>query len=54
MVSAVHLLSEESSTNLMDTTGVGRQGRNSGSDDGDTWSAVCGGDHGSSHGHEQD
>lgn len=59
MVAAVHKLPEEPPTNQLgvnrESPSVGRQGRaTSASVGGDLWPAVCGGDQGGSHGHEQD
>lgn len=60
MVAAVHKLPEEPPTNQLgvnkESTSVVGQGRatSGGSVGGDLWPAVCGGDQGGSHGHEQD
>ena len=52
---AVHAVPEEPSTNLMEPTGSERQCRHTcGSDVKDLWPAVCGGDQGGFHGHEQE
>ena len=59
MVAAVHKLPEEPPTNQLAvnkaSTQLSRQGRAaSASVGGGLWPAVCGGDQGGSHGHEQD